>query len=106
VTAEVEALLRVHDRSGDLLDLHEDVPVTTDDLSAREHPGTALGPYKLLEPIGEGGMASSFGGLLTRVRACPRPGLSGNTGTQKAARRAMRAALPGERSLPDSFTAR
>jgi tetratricopeptide (TPR) repeat protein/serine/threonine protein kinase len=55
--AEVEALLRAHEQSGDLLDLPELPPVTTD-LPAGERPGTVLGPYKLLEQIGEGGMGT------------------------------------------------
>jgi serine/threonine protein kinase/Flp pilus assembly protein TadD len=55
--AEVEALLRAHERSGDLLDL-ADKPQPTTDLPAREHPGTVIGPYKLLEQIGEGGMGT------------------------------------------------
>jgi serine/threonine protein kinase/tetratricopeptide (TPR) repeat protein len=55
--AEVEALLRAHGRSGDLLDLPEQTP-TTADLPAREGQGTLLGPYKLLEQIGEGGMGT------------------------------------------------
>jgi serine/threonine protein kinase/tetratricopeptide (TPR) repeat protein len=55
--AEVEALLRAHERSGDLLDLPERLP-TTADLPAPERPGAVLGPYKLLEQIGEGGMGS------------------------------------------------
>src|SRR5262249_3188990 len=58
--AEVEALLRAHERSGDLLDLPENVPATTDDLPARESPGTVLGPYKLLEHIGERGMGTDW----------------------------------------------
>jgi eukaryotic-like serine/threonine-protein kinase len=55
--AEVEALLRTHERSGDLLCLSEHEPFTAD-LSTREGRGTIIGPYKLLEPIGEGGMGT------------------------------------------------
>jgi serine/threonine protein kinase len=55
--AEVEALLRAHERSGDLLDLPEQLPATTEE-PARERPGSVLGPYKLLEQIGEGGMGA------------------------------------------------
>ncbi len=51
---EVEALLRAHARSGDLLDLPTiDEPIT-------ERPGTIIGPYKLLEQIGEGGFGVVF----------------------------------------------
>src|SRR5579859_845124 len=55
--AEVEALLRASERSGDLLDLPENQVLTTD-LPAIERPGTVIGPYKLLEQIGEGGMGT------------------------------------------------
>jgi serine/threonine protein kinase/WD40 repeat protein len=55
--AEVDALLRAHERSGDLLDLPENAPATID-VPAPEGPGTIIGPYKLLEQIGEGGMGT------------------------------------------------
>src|SRR5262249_16061979 len=55
--AAVEALLRAHDKSGDVLDL-PDKPMPTMDEPVSERPGTVIGPYKLLEQIGEGGMGT------------------------------------------------
>jgi serine/threonine protein kinase/tetratricopeptide (TPR) repeat protein len=55
--AEVEALLRAHDRSGDLLDVPDD-PASTSDGPAGERPGAVIGHYKLLEHLGEGGMGT------------------------------------------------
>ncbi len=59
--AEVEALLRVHDEPDSLLDrpridlgLARDPAATIDPLM--ERPGTQIGPYTLLEVIGQGGM--------------------------------------------------
>jgi serine/threonine protein kinase len=64
---QVEALLRVHDQPDSLLDgprIHlglsgdaaaPDVDATIDQAIA-EKPGTQIGPYKLLQQIGEGGM--------------------------------------------------
>src|SRR6516225_4290399 len=57
--AEIEALLRAHDRSGDLLDLPERAPATRDE-PINERPGTVIGPYKLMKQIGEGGMGLVF----------------------------------------------
>jgi serine/threonine protein kinase/Flp pilus assembly protein TadD len=57
--AEVEALLRADGVFGDMLDLPENsAPTTT--LPAGESPGTVIGPYKLLEQIGEGGFGVVF----------------------------------------------
>jgi tetratricopeptide (TPR) repeat protein len=56
--AEVEALLRAHERSGDLLDVPEGAAPTTTDRPAGERPGSVLGRYKLLQEIGEGGMGT------------------------------------------------
>ena len=57
--AEVEALLRAHEESGDLLDLPERAVATVDE-PITERPGTVIGPYKLLEQIGEGGFGIVF----------------------------------------------
>jgi serine/threonine protein kinase len=55
--AEVEALLHAQEQAGDLLDLSENVPLTTH-APAGQVRGIVIGPYKLLEPIGEGGMGT------------------------------------------------
>src|ERR671935_2282100 len=57
--AEVEALLRANEGSGDLLDLPEKAAATIDD-PITERPATKVGPYKLLEQIGEGGFGVVF----------------------------------------------
>src|SRR5262245_64372256 len=49
--ARVEALLRAHQRAGHFLQ----GPTAPVEPSRTEAPGTVLGPYKLLELIGEGG---------------------------------------------------
>src|SRR5262245_36740895 len=58
--AEVEALLRAHHEPQRLLDAPEAVVPTVDEASHREQPGTVIGPYKLLEQIGEGGFGVVF----------------------------------------------
>jgi serine/threonine protein kinase len=57
---EVEAFLSAAERAGDFLDspTHDSSPGDTEGLS--ESPGTKIGPYKLLELIGEGGFGSVF----------------------------------------------
>ncbi len=52
----VEQLLRAHERAGRFL---EPEP-TVADTPVAERPGTAIGPYKLLEEIGEGGFGVVF----------------------------------------------
>ena len=60
---QVEALLRVHDEPDSLLDgpridlgIPREAVAGTIDQSITEEPGTQIGPYKLLQQIGEGGM--------------------------------------------------
>jgi eukaryotic-like serine/threonine-protein kinase len=55
--SRVEVLLRAHRDAGDFLEQPILTPTVTLGRSApAEAPGTSIGPYKLLEQIGEGGM--------------------------------------------------
>jgi serine/threonine protein kinase/formylglycine-generating enzyme required for sulfatase activity len=51
----VEALLAAHERLGDI-----PVSATVDAPAVTERPGTLIGPYKLLQQIGEGGFGVVF----------------------------------------------
>src|SRR4051812_6639735 len=60
--ARVEALLRAHEAAGGFLPQQSrahDPPATTAE-PLTERIGTEIGPYKLLQPIGEGGMGAVF----------------------------------------------
>src|SRR5580698_4278499 len=58
----VEALLAAHDASGGFLDRPPPSPLSTVDDEPRlsEGPGGRIGPYKLLQQIGQGGMGVVF----------------------------------------------
>ncbi|HEY1379219.1 MAG TPA: hypothetical protein VGF55_20620, partial [Gemmataceae bacterium] len=57
--AQVEALIRSHEQAGSLLEkpLFRTAP-TIDHASPAEESGAVVGPYRLVEPIGEGGMGA------------------------------------------------
>jgi serine/threonine protein kinase len=57
--ARVEELLRANQEAGNFLG-RADPPKVTSDGPMTEGPGTVIGPYKLLEPIGEGGFGVVF----------------------------------------------
>src|SRR5262245_6385461 len=59
--ARVEDLLRAHERAPNLLEgspPQRDPGATVDEPPVSERPGTVIGPYKLLQQIGEGGMGT------------------------------------------------
>src|SRR5262249_55354333 len=56
----VERLLERHEQAGSFLESPAAPPVATADQPVRERPGTVIGRYKLLEPIGEGGFGVVF----------------------------------------------
>src|SRR5262245_55993139 len=55
----VELLLRAHDKAGGFLADSSEPSGVTVDQPVTERPGTDIGPYRLLEPIGEGAWAPS-----------------------------------------------
>jgi len=58
---KIEELLELHDNAGDFLESPAfDPDITLDKSPLNDKPGTIIGRYKLLEKIGEGGMAMVF----------------------------------------------
>src|SRR5262249_23336866 len=51
----MEALLRAHAEPDDILDAPDAAVATVDEAPIAERPGSRIGPYKLMEQIGEGG---------------------------------------------------
>jgi serine/threonine protein kinase/tetratricopeptide (TPR) repeat protein len=61
VRARVEALLRAHEQAGSFLQAAPvGAPATLDASGPAEGPGAVVGPYKLLQAIGEGGMGTVY----------------------------------------------
>src|SRR5262249_42284619 len=56
----VEVLIENHFRAGSFLEVPASGFQATADRSVTELPGTVIGAYKLLEPIGEGGFGVVF----------------------------------------------
>src|SRR5262249_46148920 len=59
--AQIEELLQAQREAGSFLQEPSALlAVTVDEVRASERPGTVIGPYKLLQQIGEGGMGTVF----------------------------------------------
>src|SRR5207245_1573162 len=56
----VESMLRDHEQLGSFLEVPASPAATADDPRVSESPGTVIGPYKLLEVVGEGGFGVVF----------------------------------------------
>ncbi|HEV3081855.1 MAG TPA: serine/threonine-protein kinase, partial [Gemmataceae bacterium] len=58
--ARVDQLLHAHQAMGSIHDGGAAAPAATIDQPVTERPGTVIGPYKLLQQIGEGGFGTVF----------------------------------------------
>src|SRR6516164_7561184 len=56
----LQALLHAHENPGSFLAEQPPLAAATLDDPIAERPGTVIGPYKLMEQIGEGGMGLVF----------------------------------------------
>src|SRR5262245_24544791 len=56
----IERRLQQHQKPGSFLEPPAPPQAATVEEPARERPGALIGPYKLLEPIGEGGFGVVF----------------------------------------------
>src|SRR5436309_15952309 len=64
---EVEKLVVDHFRAGEFLERPAaHIVATVEEPPVAERPGTVIGPYKLLQQIGEGGMGTVFMAEQTR----------------------------------------
>ena len=66
IRQRVEELLRAHQKAGQFLGGESKVGETVDVPPSTEQPGREIGPYKLLQQIGEGGMGTVFMAQQTR----------------------------------------
>ena len=68
---EVEALLRSHKAPPQLLESQALTPPTIDSPPTAGRPGDVIGPYKLLQKMGEGGMGGVW--MAEQIRTGPAP---------------------------------
>src|SRR6516165_10901555 len=62
----IERLLRRHDQPDSLLDAPAAEAGVTVDQPSADRPGAVLGPYKRVQPIGDGGMGTVYMAEQTR----------------------------------------
>lgn len=58
--ARVERLLQLHDQAGSFMESPAVDPGSTCDVTSKETVGKRIGPYKLLQEIGQGGMGTVY----------------------------------------------